>query len=421
MPGSAARPGGARRSLRTLALALPAVLLVLAAATVPAGASVIVYRCAPNLCEVNPDGSGRHALTGDGDAGAYGSPSLSRDGTHLAFVRGSGELFTADAGAGARVGPISHSALLAYMSPDGTRVADLENFGLGEPVALCGFAVDGSGRDCPASAPSAGWAPGDGLLISTYETSAEPQYTAICLLGPGGSGCERYVAHDPDRRLYDPAVSPDGSTLALTAVPVSAGDAATRGSIALFDYASGAFRGDLTVGPEDGEPAWSPDGTQIAFARGGSIYTIAAAGPPGSERLLVAGDSPTWGEGSAGPSPVPSPAPSPAPGAATASPALRLGKPKLDRRRGTATLAVTVPGAGTVRLSGKAVKSARRRARKAGGVTLPVRPKGKARRRLLRAGRAAVEVKIAFVPAAGGATLHATRRLRLALGPARRR
>ncbi len=45
-------------------------------------------RC--NLCEVNPDGTGQRAFTTDGGgaAGSYSTPSLSRDGTLLAFDEG---------------------------------------------------------------------------------------------------------------------------------------------------------------------------------------------------------------------------------------------------------------------------------------------------------------------------------------------
>lgn len=157
-----------------------------------AGASSIVYQCGAaydNLCRIDPDTASQHQITTDGAGGAYASPSLSRDGTRLAFVRGTGTLFTSDASAGARVGPISRSALVAYMNPAGTQVADLENFGLNAPV-------------------------------------------------------------------------------------------------------TGALRADLTSGTQDGQPVWSPDGTQIAFARGDAIYVADAGGSPGAEHRLVAGAPP---------------------------------------------------------------------------------------------------------------------------------
>jgi hypothetical protein len=84
-----------------------------------------------------------------------------------------------------------------------------------------------------------------------------------------------------------------------------------------------------------------------------------------------------------------------------------LGKAKRNTRRGTATIGVTVPGAGTLALSGKGVK-----AQKAGGgspgatssvaaagtVKLVVRAKGKAKRRLDSTGKASVPVKVTYTP-----------------------
>jgi hypothetical protein len=389
-------------------VAVLAAMLALAAAADTAAASFIVYQCGPsfqNLCRIAPDGSDPTPLTTDGQSpgGAYASPSLSRDGTRLAFVRGSGQLFTADAGTGGLVGPISRSALAAYLSPDGTSVADLENFGLGAPVAVCRFAASGADRECPASTGSAGWAPGNRLLISARESSDEPADTAICLLAAATTDCERFVAHDPARRLYDPAISPDGSTLAVTAVPVSAGDAATRGSIALFDYATGAVRGALTQGTDDATPAWSPDGTRVAFARGDAIYVASVDGPPGSERRLVTGRSPTWG------------GPADAPPTRSAG-ALRLDGLRRNPRTGTATLTVTVPSGGAVALSGTGVKPARRELGAAGRATLTIRATGARARILARRGRARVALAITFTPAGGSAATQ-TRRVTLVRRP----
>lgn len=430
MPGSAGRSGGVGRPLAALAVALFAALLVLAVAgSASAGASVIVYRCAPNLCEVNPDGSGQHALTSDGGgaAGVYGSPSLSRDGSSLAFDLGN-QGYVMNLATGARTALDAGSVEEMAMRPDGGQVGLITQQFLAYPFnslenVLSTVNPDGSGFANHSYEPfSVGWL-GSTLLRDGPSATAHPGTAAIAICQvPAAGVCGANVADDPVRDLYEPAGSPDGSLVAVTALPypvtTTQHPVAGTGAIAIYDAAGGAWVRDLTAGPGDSQPAWSPDGTQIAFARGGSIYTIAAAGPPGSERLLVAGDSPTWGEGSAGGSPVPSPAP--APGAAPASPGLRLGKPKLNRRRGTATLAVTVPGPGRVALSGRGVVAVKKSARRAGSVTLPVRPARKARRRLLRAGRVAVEVAIAFTPVAGP-TLHATRTLRLALGPAGRR
>ena len=73
-----------------LAVAMAMLLAVGAIAAGSASASYIVYVCGANLCEVNPDGTGQRAFTTDGGgaAGSYSTPSLSRDGTLLAFDEG---------------------------------------------------------------------------------------------------------------------------------------------------------------------------------------------------------------------------------------------------------------------------------------------------------------------------------------------
>jgi WD40-like Beta Propeller Repeat len=123
-------------------------------------------------------------------------------------------------------------------------------------------------------------------------------------------------ANDPANDLFDPAVSPDGSTLAVTVAGGIGG--AVTGHIALYNYATSQFERNLTSGTNDDHPAWSPDGSQIAFDRGASIYVTNASGAPGSEHQLVAqGDSPTWGSAkTATPAPPPPP---PANGRASSS------------------------------------------------------------------------------------------------------
>ncbi len=81
-----------------------------------------------------------------------------------------------------------------------------------------------------------------------------------------------------------------------------------------------------------------------------------------------------------------------------------IGRLSRNRRRGTATLFLTVPGPGRLVLSGKAVRKTSRRARRAGRVKLPVRARGAALRRLARRGKVRLVLKIAFTPD-GGTTL----------------
>jgi len=79
-----------------------------------------------------------------------------------------------------------------------------------------------------------------------------------------------------------------------------------------------------------------------------------------------------------------------------------LGKATKNKRTGTAKLEVNVPGPGGVELAeSRNVRGATKRAESAGTVTLPVRSRGKARKRLGRQGTVRVAVKVTFSPDGG--------------------
>jgi WD40-like Beta Propeller Repeat len=303
-----------RASARVCGVVALALALGAPAAAV-AGSSVIIYGCAPNLCRINPDGTGMTSLTSDGQSGtsmAYGAPSLSRDGSKLAFSFDN-HIFVSDVNANNRSAPFATTGLVALMRPDGGQLAELEQTLTNPPIQVCTYSLDGSGRSCLYSTPSAGWAPDNNLLISTQPGLASNE--EICHVSAiANQPCSDVRADDPGNDLYDPAVSPDGSTLAVTVADGIGGP--VTGHIALYQYATGQFQRALTSGANDDHPAWSPDGSEIAFDRGSSIYVTDAGGAPGSEHQLVAqGDSPTWGSAAVTPTPPtptpPSPSPSP--------------------------------------------------------------------------------------------------------------
>jgi len=95
-------------------------------------------------------------------------------------------------------------------------------------------------------------------------------------------------------------------------------------------------------------------------------------------------------------------------------------KAKLNRKKGTATLSVRVPGAGTLTLSGKQVVKQKRtrKAATAGAIKLTVKAKGKAKKALNRKGKARVKLTVAFAPASGSAASQVKKLvLRKASGP----
>lgn len=76
--------------------------------------------------------------------------------------------------------------------------------------------------------------------------------------------------------------------------------------------------------------------------------------------------------------------------------------PQLEVRcHRTATIEVTVPGAGELTLSGKDLAAQKRSAGRAGKVKLTVEAKGKANRKLKLKGKAKVKATITFTPAGG--------------------
>lgn len=133
------------------------------------------------------------------------------------------------------------------------------------------------------------------------------------------------------------------------------------------------------LGDEDGED-WSGNYGQVVF------NAVHALGPP---------------------PPVPAPAPVLPPPPAPPSNAIKFSKLKLNKKAGTATLAVTVPGAGSLVLSGKGLKKAALATTTAGTVKVAVKLLGKAKKTLLKTGKASVKAKVVFTPTGGTAGIKA--------------
>ncbi|HWC09547.1 MAG TPA: hypothetical protein VG458_10885 [Solirubrobacterales bacterium] len=108
---------------------------------------------------------------------------------------------------------------------------------------------------------------------------------------------------------------------------------------------------------------------------------------------------------------VPDPPAPPAP-PATPSNEFKFGKLKLNKKAGTATLTINVPGAGSAVVKGTGIKKAKKAAKAAGKLSLPVKLSGKAKKKLGEKGKATVTAKVTFTPS-GGAALTQKRKLTL--------
>jgi hypothetical protein len=77
---------------------------------------------------------------------------------------------------------------------------------------------------------------------------------------------------------------------------------------------------------------------------------------------------------------------------------ITLGALKKNKSNGTAKLTVTVPNAGALTLFGKGLKRFTTTATAAGDVVLPLKPKGKTKRKLNQDGKAKVTAHVQFAP-----------------------
>jgi hypothetical protein len=83
---------------------------------------------------------------------------------------------------------------------------------------------------------------------------------------------------------------------------------------------------------------------------------------------------------------------------------ISLGGVKLNKRKGTATLSVKIPGAGTLTATGKGiakVKKSAKQAQKPKTLKLTIKAKGKAKKQLAEEGTAKVGAKVTFKPTSG--------------------
>jgi hypothetical protein len=168
---------------------------------------------------------------------------------------------------------------------------------------------------------------------------------------------------------------------------------------AFVDAPGGDFReaaGSPTIG------AGLTEDANGLLALGGEARSLrtCAGGPPvtdiGAYQLAPAPcDSPSPPPSSTPPTSSPPPPPPVVPNRIT------FGKLKMNKKKGTATLAVNVPGAGTLALGGKGFSKVFRSSKGATTLRLPIKPVGKTKAELAKTGKAVVAAYLTFAPVGG--------------------
>jgi hypothetical protein len=142
------------------------------------------------------------------------------------------------------------------------------------------------------------------------------------------------------------------------------------------------------------------------LAVGGEERTLAAClGGPGVTDIGAYEFVPTAPCGStATPTTSSTAATSPAPPSPpTISNLIKVGKLKLNKKAGTATLAVKVPDAGTLTVTAKGLKKVVRSSKGAATLSLPIKSVGKTKKSLAETGKAKLALTLTFAPTGGTA------------------
>lgn len=210
----------------------------------------------------------------------------------------------------AMCGVLAFTLVLAPAAPAATRqTAPLVAYTceLGRDLDICVMSGDGTGRHRLVGTQGLDvgpeWSP-DGtrlLFLCRWDSSSENYVLPVrdlvdfgpigfarnsggevCIANADGTGLRRLTT--THARAVAPAWSPDGTQIAFASRTTPLGAPHGTAGIFVVDVATGKIR-VLTRNSADDFPAWSPDGARVAFTRDSAIAVTPSAG--GSPRMLT--------------------------------------------------------------------------------------------------------------------------------------
>ncbi|MGI8922594.1 MAG: TolB family protein [Fimbriimonadales bacterium] len=96
-----------------------------------------------------------------------------------------------------------------------------------------------------------------------------------------------FFSQDGNQFMESPAISPDGTKVALVAKQKSGEKTTTIGLLIAPIERGGVGKADIVASGNVSEPSWSPDGEYLAFIKDGDIYTVQQSG--GGEKNITQG------------------------------------------------------------------------------------------------------------------------------------
>jgi hypothetical protein len=300
------------------------------------------------------------------------------------------------------------------ISPDGSEVVYMRQDASGQDLWRVG--ADGSNPENLTEAVGEETSPefsADGTRIayvgSGPKPCCDPEYNNdIWVMDADGSNQTQLTKTSFPRQNLSPTWSPDGTKIAFTTT-----EAGGENGFHVMNANGSGDSGPLPSGSPIAayNLSWSPDGTKIAYQpTAGGLWVMnpdgtgaaplvsntGAAYPSWAPAGSSGGGGETGGGGGGGSTPGPPP-----PAAGPPSNEFSLGKVKLNRKKGTATLTVSVPGPGKLVLGGRGVKGATKPAAAAGKATLAIKAIGKALKKLNSTGATSLGANVTFTPTGG--------------------